>query len=137
MRQVVNVSSSLRDQLVKAGLATSKQAKKAENQSRAEQLKRHKAKKKGSPPVTDGSLSGITRDSILEIADELGVEHEEKHLGLFDLLGADEVFITGSGARVVGIATLDGQQIGNLQRPVMQTLVAGFEDYTVRNGTAF
>ena len=93
--------------------------------------------KLATPPVTDGSLSGITRDSILEIADELGVEHEEKHLGRFDLLGADEVFITGSGARVVGIATLDGQQIGNLQRPVMQTLVAGFEDYTVRNGTAF
>ena len=93
--------------------------------------------KLATPPATDGSLSGITRDSILEIADEVGVEHEEKHLGRFDLLGADEVFITGSGARVVGIATLDGQQIGNLQRPVMQTLVAGFEDYTVRNGTAF
>ena len=55
MRQVVTVSSSLRDQLVKAGLATSKQAKKAENQSRAEQLKRQKAQKKGNPDATKGS----------------------------------------------------------------------------------
>lgn len=44
------MSTSLRDQLVKAGLATSKQAKKAENQNRAEQIKRHKAGKKGNDP---------------------------------------------------------------------------------------
>ncbi len=47
------MSTSLRDQLVKAGLATSKQARKAENQSRADQLKRQKAHKKGSTPVGD------------------------------------------------------------------------------------
>ena len=89
------------------------------------------------PPVTDGSLSGITRDSILEIAKELGVPARECQLGRFDLLGADEVFITGSGARVVPIATLDGQQIGNLERPLMDRLIEGFERYTRENGTAF
>lgn len=89
------------------------------------------------PPATDGSLSGITRDSILEIARGLGVETRECHLGRFDLLGADEVFITGSGARVVPIATLDGQPIGNLERPLMDRLVEAFGHYTLERGTAF
>lgn len=55
MRQVVRVSTSLRDQLVKAGLATSKQARKAENQSRAEQVKRQKANKKGGNPSVEST----------------------------------------------------------------------------------
>lgn len=89
------------------------------------------------PPVTDGSLSGITRDSIIEIAKALKIETRECHLGRFDLLGADEVFITGSGAKVVPIATLDGQQTGGLERPVMTRLVEAFEQYTLEHGTAF
>lgn len=89
------------------------------------------------PPVTDGSLAGITRDSVLQIAKALGIESRECHLGRFDLLGADEVFITGSGARVVPIATLDGQQIGNLERPLMQRLLDAFGPFTLEHGTPF
>lgn len=91
-----------------------------------------------SPPVTDGSLEGITRASILEIAGELGIDAREQSIGRFDLFGADEVFLTGSGARVVPIATLDGQAIGEGERrPVMERLVAAFGPYSERNGTPF
>lgn len=89
------------------------------------------------PPVTDGSLGGITRDSILEIAESAGIKAKESHLGRFDLLGADEVFITGSGARVVPIATLDGEQTGGPERPVMQRLIDDFGPYTLNNGTSY
>ncbi len=89
------------------------------------------------PPATDGSLEGITRDSILEIASAAGIVARERSLGRFDLLAADEVFLTGSGARVVPIATLDGQPIGTAQRPIMQRLLDDFDSYTLEHGTAF
>lgn len=89
------------------------------------------------PPPSDGSLEGITRDSILDIARQAGIPARERSLGRFDLLGADEVFICGSGARIVPIATLDGQPIGTLERPIMQRLIDAFGPYTLEHGTAF
>ncbi|MCP4037022.1 MAG: branched-chain-amino-acid transaminase [bacterium] len=89
------------------------------------------------PPVTDGALEGITRDSILEVARALGIETRTRHLTRVDLLAADEVFLTGSGAKVVPIATLDGQTIGKGPRPVMERLVGGFDRYTEEHGVAF
>lgn len=89
------------------------------------------------PPASDGSLEGITRDSILEIASTAGIETRERSLGRFDLLAADEVFISGSGARIVPIATLDGETIGNLDRPIMQRLIDDFGPYTLAHGTAY
>jgi branched-chain amino acid aminotransferase len=89
------------------------------------------------PPASDGSLEGITRDSVIEIAGKLGIATHERSLGRFDLLGADEVFITGSGARIVPIATLDGQPIGSSERPIMQRVMDGFGPYTLEHGTDF
>jgi branched-chain amino acid aminotransferase len=89
------------------------------------------------PPATDGSLEGITRDSILEIAGAAGIETRIRSLGRFDLFAADEVFISGTGARIVPIATLDGQTIGTLDRPIMQRVIDDFETYTLEHGTAY
>jgi branched-chain amino acid aminotransferase len=89
------------------------------------------------PPASDGSLEGITRDSILEIANAAGIETRIRSLGRFDLLAADEVFISGSGARIVPIATLDGETIGTLDRPIMQRVIDNFGPYTLEHGTAY
>jgi branched-chain amino acid aminotransferase len=90
------------------------------------------------PPVSDGALEGITRLSVLEIARAEGIECREQSLGRFDLLGADEVFLTGSGARIVPIASLDGQTIGRGgERPVMERLAAAFVPFTEQHGTPF
>jgi len=90
------------------------------------------------PPATDGSLSGITRASVLEIATELGIESCEQSLGRFDLLGADEVFLTGSGARLVPVATLDGQPIGTPgRRPVFDRLLEAFDRFSKQRGVPF
>jgi branched-chain amino acid aminotransferase len=89
------------------------------------------------PPASDGSLEGITRDSILDVARDLGIEAFERSLGRFDLLAADEVFLTGSGARVVPIASLDNQLIGDGNRPVMERLLDAFGPYTSKHGTPF
>ncbi len=64
------------------------------------------------PPAIDGCLEGINRGAVLEIARDLGLSVAERSLGRRDLLAADEVFLTGSGAGVVGVRSLDGRAIG-------------------------
>lgn len=64
------------------------------------------------PPPSDGALAGITRRSVLELAAELGISARERTLGRVDLLGADEVFLTGTGARIMPVRSLDGCPIG-------------------------
>jgi branched-chain amino acid aminotransferase len=64
------------------------------------------------PPPTDGCLEGITRRTVLELAPALGLEARERSLSRTDLLGADEVFVTGTGAGIVPVRSLDGQAIG-------------------------
>ena len=67
------------------------------------------------PPAIDGCLEGINRGAVLEIARDLGFTVAERSLGRRDLLAADEVFLTGSGAGVVGVRSLDGRAIGRGQ----------------------
>jgi len=64
------------------------------------------------PPALDGCLEGINRGAVLELAREFGFSAGERSLGRRDLLAADEVFLTGSGAGVVGVRSLDGRAIG-------------------------
>jgi len=91
------------------------------------------------PPASDGALEGITRASVLEIAAQLGVPAEQRTLGRYDLIAADEVFLTGSGAKVVPVASLDGARIGRGEAgPLTQKLMAAFERFArdPENGTA-
>jgi len=89
------------------------------------------------PPVTDGALDGITRASILEIANATGRPTRVESLGRFDLFDAEEVFLSGTGARIVPVATLDGQSIGQPgQRPVVEHLSEAFSDFVREHGTA-
>jgi branched-chain amino acid aminotransferase len=65
------------------------------------------------PPATDGALEGITRRTILELCSELGIASCVRTMGRIDLFGAEEAFLTGSGARIVAVRSLDGQEIGS------------------------
>lgn len=90
------------------------------------------------PPVTDGALPGITRASVIELAEAAGLPLREATLGRVDLLGADEVFLTGSGARIVPVASLDGQPIGEPAHfPITQQLTEAFAGFVLECGTAF
>jgi branched-chain amino acid aminotransferase len=65
------------------------------------------------PSTAAGALPGVTRDSVLEIAHELGLTREEGFLTRYDLYTADECFMTGTGAEIVPVVRLDGRQIGS------------------------
>lgn len=64
------------------------------------------------PPVSDGILEGITRDSIMTIARDAGIEVRETSLVRTDLYTCDEMFMTGSAAEVVPVHSVDGREIG-------------------------
>jgi branched-chain amino acid aminotransferase len=64
------------------------------------------------PPPTDGCLEGVTRRTVMEVAPSLGLAAAERTLSRTDLLAADEVFLTGTGAGIVPVRALDGQPIG-------------------------
>ena len=57
-------------------------------------------------------LPGITREAVLQIADDLGYETKVMALELDDLLSADEAFFTGTAAEVTPICEVDGTLIG-------------------------
>ena len=65
------------------------------------------------PPVTDDILEGITRDSILQIAAELGIFVQERQIDRTELYVAEEVFFCGTGAQVAPCVTVDGRTVGN------------------------
>lgn len=64
------------------------------------------------PPLSDGVLEGITRDSVLVIAEELEIPAGEVSLTRSDLYVADEVFMTGSAAELTPIGAVDDRPVG-------------------------
>jgi branched-chain amino acid aminotransferase len=65
------------------------------------------------PPVSAGSLGGITRGVVIMLAKEENLEVAEKNLTRFDLYTCDEFFLTGTAAEVIGIVDIDGRVIGD------------------------
>ena len=63
-------------------------------------------------PELNSALIGITRDSVITLAGELGYDVRTKRLTRDDLYIADEVFFTGTAAEVTPIREIDGRTIG-------------------------
>ena len=64
------------------------------------------------PPLSGGLLPGITREFILELADEVGIPAREHRLTPADLETADEAFITGTTRELTPVVAVDDRQIG-------------------------
>ena len=65
------------------------------------------------PPVTAGILESITRNALLELAGDLGLETAERDIGRTELYLADEGFYCGTGQEVVPMLSVDGKNLGN------------------------
>ncbi len=88
------------------------------------------------PPVSDGALIGITRGVVFELGAKLNIPVREAHLTRYDLMTADECFITGSAAEIVPVATVDCRPIGTGKPgPVTTRLMAEFHTLTRSEGT--
>lgn len=88
------------------------------------------------PSGVDGALEGITREAVLELAQGLGIPTEVGRTGRVDLLGADEVFLTGTGIEIAGVRSLDGVAIGEgAPGPLTAKLEAAFGELARSTGT--
>lgn len=65
------------------------------------------------PPLSDGVLEGITRESVMTIARDRGYEVVEGSLVRTDLYTADECFMTGSAAELVPVRSVDRIKVGS------------------------
>ncbi len=88
------------------------------------------------PPCSDGALPGITRATILELADALGVPQRVETVRPLDFLRADEAFMSGTGAGLVPVASLDGAPVGTGERPVFDALAQAYVERTRWDGVA-
>lgn len=88
------------------------------------------------PPVSSGSLWGITREAVIEIAKDQGYEVLEKNLTRYDLWVADECFLTGTAAEVVPVVEVDARPIGD-GKPGLITgkILEAFRQQVLTDGT--
>ena len=88
------------------------------------------------PGASQGALKGITRDSVIDIAKELGVPLRETDMTRYDIWCADECFLTGSGAEVIPVVKLDGRVIGQGKPgPITRRVLESFRKRVLTEGT--
>ncbi|MFT4267285.1 MAG: branched-chain amino acid transaminase [Xenophilus sp.] len=81
------------------------------------------------PDLSAGALNGITRNTVLQIARDLGIEVVQKRITRDEVYIADEAFFTGTAAEVTPIRELDRVQIGIGSRgPVTEKIQSAFFD---------
>lgn len=65
-------------------------------------------------PTTDSQLHGITRKTVMEIAQEMGLKVEVRNISLTEFINADEVFICGTVGEIAPVCEIDGKSIGTV-----------------------
>ncbi|MDA9275674.1 branched-chain amino acid transaminase [Acidimicrobiia bacterium] len=65
------------------------------------------------PPLETGALGGITRKTVIEIANYLEISVIEKDFTPTELLSSEEIFFTGTATEIVGVVSVDSSPIGD------------------------
>jgi branched-chain amino acid aminotransferase len=88
------------------------------------------------PPPSAGILAGITRATVMMLAERAGIPVRETMMTLYDVYTADEAFLTGTAAEVVPMVTLDERPIGT-GKPgdVTHRIMDAFREHTRSSGT--
>jgi branched-chain amino acid aminotransferase len=81
------------------------------------------------PPISDNILAGITRDTIITLARDMGFTVSEQSLTRSELYIADEAFLTGTAAEIIPVASVDDRPTGTAGcGPVTARLRDAFHD---------
>lgn len=81
------------------------------------------------PPLSAGCLEGVTRNLVIGLARDAGLTVREENITRHDLYTCDEFFLTGSGAEVVPVVTIDRRPVGTGKPgPVTQQLITAFRE---------
>jgi branched-chain amino acid aminotransferase len=92
------------------------------------------------PPAYMGALEGITRNTVMEIATEMGkntdISVKQRVMSRHDVFSSDECFLTGTAAEVIPVTKVDGRPIGNGKvGEITETLRKAFLELTQTTGT--
>ncbi|MCX6997227.1 MAG: branched-chain-amino-acid transaminase [Kiritimatiellaeota bacterium] len=88
------------------------------------------------PPSWCGALEGITRQTVMELAPEQGLQARAEVLTRYDLYTADEVFLTGTAAEIIAVVKADRRIIGSGRPgPVTRRLERVFREHARSSGT--
>ena len=80
------------------------------------------------PPIDAGILEGITRNAVIELAQQMGMACDQIPLTRHDVFIADECFLTGTAAEVIPVVKLDKRPIGGgAVGPITQQLIVAFK----------
>ncbi|MCK5557079.1 MAG: branched-chain amino acid transaminase [Candidatus Hydrogenedentes bacterium] len=83
-------------------------------------------------------LAGITRDSVMQIATDIGYRVTETNISVAELYDADEIFVAGTGAGVVPVVQLDDREIGRGQPgEIALRLRAAYSDAVTGNNAKY
>jgi branched-chain amino acid aminotransferase len=87
------------------------------------------------PPQYQGALLGVTRDAIVELGAELGLDVRQEPFTRFEIFDADECFMTGTAAEVVAVVNLDARTIADGRPgPVTKKLCKLFRERVSNDG---
>lgn len=78
------------------------------------------------PSADCGLLAGITRKTVIELANKRGIPVTEGRFTRFDAWTADECFMTGTGAEIMPITSIDGRAMKSCPGDLTRTLLADF-----------
>ena len=90
------------------------------------------------PYFADSALEGITRESAIKIAKDIGYEVTERPIPRTELYMADEIFLTGTAAEIVPVTGVDGHTVGTgkegpvtkgIREMYAKVVSAGAKDY--------
>lgn len=79
-------------------------------------------------PINASILAGITRDTIIQLASDMGIEVNIEAMTVGQMILADEAFFTGTAVEITPIQALDKRLIGNGDWPIMRKLQAAYFD---------
>jgi branched-chain amino acid aminotransferase len=87
-------------------------------------------------PPTSTNLKGITRETVIELAHEMGVAVAEARFTLVEVWTAREVWLCGTGAEIVPVRSVDGRVIGDGRvGPIAARMVAAYHRLVRTTGT--
>lgn len=85
------------------------------------------------PPCNDGALNGITRKTIIALAQASGIPCDISSISEATLFTADEVFLTGTGAELIPVRSINGTLMPQCPGPIFSKLQKLYADIIERN----
>ncbi|EKV00635.1 branched chain amino acid aminotransferase apoenzyme [Leptolyngbya sp. PCC 7375] len=86
-------------------------------------------------PIPDCFLDGITRQTIIKLAKQLGIEVVERHINPEELAQTQEVFLTGTTCEIESISQIDEQRFEAFG-PITMRLIAAYRDFVTKRTAA-